>query len=142
MSSGSVSLPSGTLKRNFWKFSSVGGTPTNVSKLVILILIWRAGYLWRVGNTYSPVALRSGHIELTRIFLSPYSAARPFVACNSSQLIDRYAHIDIRTFVTAALLALYQTSPGRGRVAPIEAILITEPPPPCLMSVGMTTAEQ
>jgi len=32
-------------------------------------------------NTYRPVALRSGQTELNRIFLSPYSAARPFVAC-------------------------------------------------------------
>lgn len=31
-------------------------------------------------------------------------------------------------FATAALLALYQTRPGRGRVLPIEAILIMEPP--------------
>lgn len=47
---------------------------------------------------------RSGQIELTRMFLSPYSAARPLVA-----------------FVTAALLALYHTRPGRGRVAPMDA---------------------
>lgn len=47
---------------------------------------------------------RRGQIELMRIFLSPYSAAKPLVA-----------------FVTAALLALYHTRPGRGRVAPIDA---------------------
>ena len=41
------------------------------------------------------------------------------------------------TFVTAALLALYQTNPGRGLVAPIEAILMMEPPSPCLMNWGM-----
>jgi hypothetical protein len=46
------------------------------------------------------------------------------------------------TFVTAALLALYQTSPGRGRFAPMEAMLMIDPPFPCLMSSGMTTAEQ
>ena len=46
------------------------------------------------------------------------------------------------TLVTAALLELYQTSPGRGRVAPMDAILMIEPPFPCLMSVGMTIAEQ
>jgi hypothetical protein len=39
MSNGSVSLPSGTLKRNFLKFSSVGGTPTNVSNLVMMLAL-------------------------------------------------------------------------------------------------------
>jgi hypothetical protein len=57
---------------------------------------------------------------LTRMFLGPYSAARPFVA-----------------LLTAALLELYQTRPGRGRVAPVEAMLIMLPPSPWLMSVGM-----
>jgi hypothetical protein len=37
-------------------------------------------------NNYKPVALRSGQTELNRIFLSPYSAARPFVAC---YILDR-----------------------------------------------------
>jgi len=71
-------------------------------------------------DTYSPVLHSKGQTELTRMFLSPYSAARPLVA-----------------FATAALLALYQTRPGLGRVAPIEAMLIMEPPSPWLMSVGM-----
>jgi hypothetical protein len=44
--------------------------------------------------------------------------------------------------VTAALLALYQTSPGRGRVAPMDAIFMMDPPVPCSISVGITIAEQ
>lgn len=54
------------------------------------------------------------------MFLSPYSAASPFVQ-----------------FATAALLALYQTSPGRGRVAPMLAMLIMEPPSPWLIRFGI-----
>ena len=71
-------------------------------------------------GTHSPVPLKRGQTELTRMFLAPYSDASPLVA-----------------FATAALLALYQTRPGRGRVAPIEAILIMLPPSPWLMRVGM-----
>lgn len=54
------------------------------------------------------------------MFLSPYSAASPLVA-----------------FATAALLALYQTRPGRGRVAPMLAMLIIEPPSPWFIMLGM-----
>lgn len=71
-------------------------------------------------DAYRPVPLRSGKTELIRIFFGPYSAARPLVA-----------------LATAALLALYHTRPGRGLVAPIEAILIIEPPSPWLMRLGM-----
>lgn len=42
-----------------------------------------------------------------------------------------------RTLVTAALLALYHTSPGLGLVAPIDAMLTIEPPSPWLMRLGM-----
>jgi hypothetical protein len=65
------------------------------------------------GKTNSPVALKRGQMELMRICLSPYSDASPLVA-----------------FATAALLALYQTRPGLGREAPMDAILIIEPPSP------------
>lgn len=41
------------------------------------------------------------------------------------------------TLVTAALDALYQTSPGRGLVAPMDAMLTIEPPSPWLMRLGM-----
>ena len=72
------------------------------------------------GNgTYKPVLQSNGQTLLTLIFFSPYSAARPLVA-----------------FATAALLALYQTSPGRGLVAPMDAMLIIEPPVPWLMRLG------
>lgn len=57
---GSVNRPNGTLKRNFFIFSSVYGTPTNCSK--------------------SPVPDSRGHMALTRIWSLPNSAARPFVA--------------------------------------------------------------
>ena len=58
------------------------------------------------------------------MFLSPYSAASPLVA-----------------FATAALLALYQTRPGRGRVAPMEAMFIMEPPSPWLIRLGIKWRE-
>jgi hypothetical protein len=54
------------------------------------------------------------------MFFDPYSAASPLVA-----------------LATAALEELYQTNPGRGRVAPMEAMLIMVPPSPWLMRVGM-----
>ena len=62
-------------------------------------------------STYSPVPLKSGQTEFTRIWCGPYSAAKPFVA-----------------FATAPLEELYQTSPGRGLIAPILATLIMAPP--------------
>jgi hypothetical protein len=43
----------------------------------------------------------------------------------------------LRTFETAPLDALYQTSPGRGRAAPVDEILIIEPPWPCCIMRGM-----
>lgn len=101
-------------------FSSVYGTPTKVSNLHLV----RGALFSEQGVTYKPVLQRRGQTELTRMFLSPYSAASPFVA-----------------FATAALEALYHTSPGRGRVAPIEAMLIIEPPSPWLMRVGMKCRE-
>lgn len=45
-------------------------------------------------------------------------SAKPFSSCYISQL----------TFVTAPLEALYHTNPGRGRLAPVEEMLITDPP--------------
>ncbi len=41
------------------------------------------------------------------------------------------------TFHTAPFELLYQTSPGRGLVAPTEAILIIDPPFFCLRSWGI-----
>lgn len=41
------------------------------------------------------------------------------------------------TFHTAPLELLYQTKPGRGLVAPTEAMLIIEPPRFCSKSRGM-----
>lgn len=46
------------------------------------------------------------------------------------------------TFVTAALLALYHTSPGRGRVAPMEAMLMMDPPRPCFRNWGIITCDE
>lgn len=132
-STGSVSLPSGTLNRNFLKFSSLGGTPTKVSNLPHVTI--KTGLGTR-RKAYNPVALRRGQIELTRICFSPYSAARPLVAC-FCQLKDCRKWDLQRTLATAALLALYQTSPGLGLVAPIEAMLIMEPPSPWLMRLGI-----
>jgi hypothetical protein len=42
------------------------------------------------------------------------------------------------TFVTAPLDALYHTSPGRGRLAPVEEMLIIDPPHPCSIKRGRT----
>ena len=39
------------------------------------------------------------------------------------------AAIDCVTVITAALVALYQVMPGRGRIAATDAMLITAPPP-------------
>lgn len=75
--------------------------------------------------TYNPVPLNNGHTEFTRIWCSPYSAASPLVA-----------------LVTAALLALYHTNPGRGLVAPIEAMLINEPPVPWARNCGIIACEE
>ena len=41
------------------------------------------------------------------------------------------------TFHTAPLELLYQTNPGRGRVAPTEAILMIDPPLFCSRSLGI-----
>lgn len=42
------------------------------------------------------------------------------------------------TFVTAPLEALYHTRPGRGRLAPVEEMLIIDPPFPCSTRRGIT----
>lgn len=83
MSLGSARRPNGTFERNFWKFSSVGGTPTNVSNLFvgeINLSIYqfldsvsgraREMETERVEDrsiTYNPVPLNNGHTEFTRI---------------------------------------------------------------------------
>lgn len=46
-----------------------------------------------------------------------------------------------QTFETAPLEALYHTRPGLGRAAPVEEILIIEPPLPCSRSLGMKDLE-
>ena len=43
--------------------------------------------------------------------------------------LDKGGAIDWVIVMTAALLALYQVMPGRGRMAATDAILITTPPP-------------
>src|SRR2546430_1368004 len=70
-------------------------------------------------GSHKAVSDNSGHTAFTLIWFGPYSAASPFVA-----------------FATAPFDALYHTKPGRGRVAPMLAILMMEPPDPCLMMVG------
>lgn len=61
--------------------------------------------------THSPVpAANTGHIELKRIPLGPYSAAIVLVALR-----------------TAALEALYHVKPGRGRMPAVEAMLMKQP---------------
>ncbi|EZF99686.1 hypothetical protein H113_00678 [Trichophyton rubrum MR1459] len=67
-----------------------------------------------------PVPDSSGHTLFTLIRCLPYSAAKPLVA-----------------FDTAPFEALYHTSPGRGRCAPVEEIFIIDPPCPCLIRTGM-----
>lgn len=42
------------------------------------------------------------------------------------------------TLATAPLLALYHTRPGRGRMAPMLATLMMEPPRPCSIMDGTT----
>jgi hypothetical protein len=64
---GSVNLPNGTFPRNFFTFSGVCSTPTNVLK--------------------RPVPDRRGQSAFTRIWSLPYSAARPFVACTILALL-------------------------------------------------------
>ncbi|CFP58909.1 Uncharacterised protein [Bordetella pertussis] len=59
-----------------------------------------------------PVAPITGLTQLTRMLSGPSSAA-----------------IDLLVVTTAPLLPLYQVSPGRGRIAAVEAILMNEPPP-------------
>ena len=46
------------------------------------------------------------------------------------------------TFVTAPLLLLYQTRPGRGRMEPMLEILIMAPPVPCFCMCGTTACTE
>jgi hypothetical protein len=135
-----VSLPNGTLKRNFLKFSSVGGTPTKVSNLDFVSFQFVKRRVGGGGGTYKPVALSRGQMEFILICFSPYSAARPLVAYHF-RLLELVINLKVgwkrRTLVTAALLALYHTRPGLGLVAPMEAMLMMEPPSPWLMRFGM-----
>lgn len=76
---------------------------------------------------------------LNRILWGPYSAARPLVAYIDG-LLAFHSPFTVQTsltLVTAPLVALYQTNPGRGRLAPVEEMLITDPPWPCSMRRGV-----
>jgi hypothetical protein len=100
--------------------------------------------MWkRLVSTYSPVAPSNGHTELTRILWGPNLAARPFVAYIHSIRLGIMALTRGNgefTFQTAPLVALYHTNPGRGLVAPTEAILTITPPFPCSISKGINAA--
>ena len=54
------------------------------------------------------------------------------------EIIKERASQGAPTFHTAPFELLYQTSPGRGLVAPTDAILIIDPPIFCLRSWGIT----
>jgi hypothetical protein len=69
------------------------------------------------------VLANCGHIELNRMLLGAYSCAS-----------------DLEAQQTAALLPLYHVSRGFGRVAPVDAILMNEPPLLCSFIHGMITA--
>jgi len=47
----------------------------------------------------------------------------------------------VLTFETAALDELYHTKPARGRVAPVEEMLIIDPPWPCWTSLGIKNCD-
>ena len=65
----------------------------------------------------------AGAIALTRILSGASSAA-----------------MDCVIVISAALVALYQVMPGRGRSAPTDAMLITEPPPAARITGNACTA--
>ena len=53
--------------------------------------------------------------------------------------INSTTALSLLTFQMAPFELLYHTKPGRGRVAPTEAILMIDPPRPCFKSWGRTT---
>lgn len=137
-SSISPNLCKGTFPMNFWRFSGVSFMPMKDSKLRMWISNNRMA---RRSPTYRPVPVKRGQMEFTRILWAPYSAASPLVACNLvSQVSFIYISHSLLTLQTAPLEALYHTSPGRGRKAPIEEMLSITPPSPCLMTLGMNAA--
>jgi hypothetical protein len=118
---------------NFLKFSSVGGTPTKVSKLSFFSLYVQVESRGGPGGKdkqASSTQKRTDRVDadlLLAIFRCQTFCCLEDVLMN--RMRGRRWDRD-QTFATAALLALYQTRPGLGRVAPIDAILITEPPSP------------
>lgn len=121
MSWGVLDLPRGTVATNPALLASLSSLPRNFELLQKSDI--NSAFVGKEVQTYRPVPeANTGQTELNRMPFGPYSTAIVLVA-----------------LITAAFEALYQASPGRGRIPAVEAMLTKEPLIPSFKKYGRMT---